>query len=49
MKLYIIVHPALSTGLKCAQACHALFAFTQTYPLKTLAWAKDNNIVVLEH
>lgn len=48
-KLYIIVLKSLSTGLKAAQACHALHAFTQTYPDITRAWEADNNIVVLEH
>lgn len=49
MKLYIVVLRSLSTGLKCAQACHALHAFTHAYPDKTAAWESDNNIVVLEH
>ena len=49
MKLYIIVQKALSTGLKCAQACHAMHAFTQAYPDITREWETSNNVVVLEH
>lgn len=49
MKLYIIVLRSLSTGLKCAQACHAMHAFTSTYPDQTREWEDSNNIVVLEH
>ena len=48
MKLYIIVLKSLSSGLKAAQACHAMFAFTQAYPVKTKEWAEHNNIVILE-
>lgn len=46
-KLYVIVLATLSAGLKAAQACHALHAFTQTHPEATRAWEPDNNIVVL--
>ncbi len=49
MKLYIVVLKSLSAGLKAAQACHAMFAFTQAYPVKTKEWSEHNNIVVLEH
>ena len=50
MKLYIIVLKTLSSGLKCAQACHALRAFTQAYPELDKEWYEtSNNIVVLEH
>ena len=49
MKLYIIVSRALSTGLKCAQACHAMHAFTLAYPDITREWEESNNVVVLEH
>jgi hypothetical protein len=49
VKLYIVVLKSLSTGLKCAQACHALHAFTRAYPDATEQWEADNNIVVLEH
>lgn len=49
MKLYLVVLKSLSTGMKAAQACHAMFAFTQTYPEATERWRHDNNIVVLEH
>lgn len=48
MKLYIIVKQSLSTGLKCAQACHAMHAFTQAYPDLTEAWEPSNNVVVLQ-
>lgn len=47
MKLYVIVDEALSTGLKCAQACHAVVAFQDAYPTITAEWKHDNNIVVL--
>jgi hypothetical protein len=47
MKLYVIVNESLATGLKMAQACHALVAFTQAYPEITSEWMHDNNIVVL--
>lgn len=49
MKLYIIVLKSLSVGLKCAQACHAMHAFTRQFPEATAAWEPENNVVVLEH
>lgn len=50
MKLYIVVSTALSVGLKCAQACHALRAFIEAYPDIDRQWfAESNNIVILEH
>ena len=48
-KMYIIVLKSLSSGLKAAQACHALHLFTLSFPDITRAWEVDNNIVVLEH
>jgi hypothetical protein len=49
VKLYIIVREALSTGLKIAQACHALRAFVGDYPHLDAYWhAEHNNIVVLQ-
>lgn len=48
-KLYIVVLRSLSTGLKCAQACHALRAFVGEYPEIDADWyATSNNIVVLQ-
>jgi hypothetical protein len=50
MKLYIVVAAALSVGLKAAQACHAMRAFTAAYPHLDAYWFHEhNNIVVLEH
>ena len=50
MKLYIIVSKALSVGLKCAQACHALRLFGESYPEIDQNWYDNsNNIVVLQH
>ena len=49
MKLYLIVMRSLSAGMKAAQACHAMHAFTQAHPAITAEWQRDNNIVVLEH
>lgn len=49
MKLYIVVSNSLSAGLKCAQACHAMHAFTLAHPDATREWEAHNNIVVLEH
>ena len=49
MKLFIIVLPSLSTGMKCAQSVHAMHAFTHEHPAITASWEPDNNIVVLEH
>ena len=49
MKLYIIVKKTLSAGLKAAQACHAMHAFTQAYPDITKEWEEHNNIVILQH
>lgn len=50
MKLYIVVARALSAGLKIAQACHALRAFTAEHPKLDHVWyTESNNIVVLEH
>ena len=49
-KLYIIVLKSLSSGLKAAQACHAITAFTFAHPEKARDWFENsNNIVVLEH
>lgn len=48
MKLYLVVQAALSNGMKCAQACHALHAFTRAFPEETARWEADSNIVVLE-
>lgn len=49
MKLYIVVLKSLSVGLKAAQACHAMHAFTLAYPEKCAAWhEQSSNIVVLE-
>lgn len=47
MKLYVIVDASLSTGMKCAQACHAVVAFQEAFPAITSEWKHDNNIVVL--
>lgn len=48
-KLYIVVLRALSTGLKIAQACHALRAFTDQHADIDADWyATSNNIVVLQ-
>jgi len=50
MKLYVIVHAALSLGLKCAQACHALRQFIEVAPGIDRDWfASSNNIVVLQN
>ena len=50
MRLYVIVQKALSTGLKIAQACHALRQFTEAYPEIDRTWFEhSNNIVILEH
>lgn len=50
MRLYVIVQKALSTGLKIAQACHALAAFGELYRKPYETWYREsNNIVVLEH
>lgn len=49
-KLYIVVLRSLSTGLKAAQACHAMRAFIAAYPEIDADWYQNsNNIVVLEH
>lgn len=50
MRLYIVVQKTLSSGLKMAQACHALRQFIEAYPEIDHAWYHEsNNIVVLEH
>jgi hypothetical protein len=49
MKLYIVLEKALASGLKIAQACHALRAFTGEYPHLDQYWFHEsNNIVVLQ-
>lgn len=49
MKLYVIVAAALATGLKMAQACHALRQFAEEYPELDQAWfEQSNNLVVLQ-
>ena len=48
MKLYLVVLRSMSAGLKAAQACHALHAFTSAYPEVVRIWEQENNIVVLD-
>jgi hypothetical protein len=49
-KLYVVVDSALKSGLKIAQACHAMRSFAAKYPELELDWYQNsNNIVVLEH
>lgn len=50
MKLYIVVHAALSVGMKIAQGCHALRAFVEAQPALDREWfTTANNIVVLQN
>lgn len=47
-KLYIIVRSDLSPGAQCAQACHAMRAFSGQHPERDATWYRDsNNLVVL--
>ncbi len=49
-KLYVMVDSGLSSGLKMAQACHALRLFGDEHSEIELEWYKgSSNIVVLEH
>ena len=49
-KIFIIVDQSLSTGLKMAQACHALRLFQEEHTDIDRHWYDtSNNIVVLEH
>jgi peptidyl-tRNA hydrolase len=50
MKLYVVVGKALSAGLKAAQACHAMHAFTSSPEHTDIVrtWEQSNNIVVLQ-
>ena len=48
-KLYIVLSSTLSSGLKIAQACHALRQFTGEYPHIDEFWFREsNNIVCLQ-
>lgn len=48
-RMYVVVHGALSAGLKAAQACHALTAFTFAHPQRTREWFdSSNHLVVLQ-
>ena len=49
-KLYIVLDSELASGLKMAQACHAMRAFIDEHSELDKAWfSESNNIVVLEH
>lgn len=49
MKLYIVLSAALTSGLKIAQAVHAMRQFTGEYPHIDAYWFREsNNIVCLE-
>jgi len=48
-RMYVVVLRKLSAGLKAAQACHAMTAFTFAYPRQTQDWFENsNNLVVLQ-
>jgi hypothetical protein len=48
-KIYIVVRADLPPGDRCAQACHALAAFTLEHTELARAWNRDsNNLVILE-
>lgn len=48
-RMYVVVRDALSSGLKAAQACHALTAFTFAHPQRTREWFESSNhLVVLQ-
>jgi len=48
-KLYIVVRGDLETGLRAAQACHALREFVAEHPAADQQWfATSNTIVLLE-
>jgi len=48
-RMYVVVLRALSSGLKAAQACHAMTAFTFAHPQRTRDWFdQSNNLVVLQ-
>lgn len=48
-KLYIVIAARLASGLKIAQACHALRSFTAEHPVIDQFWHQEsNNIVCLE-
>jgi hypothetical protein len=49
VKLFIIIKSSLTAGLYTAQAIHAFWSFTRAFPQKTLEWAPDNNVVILQH
>ena len=49
MKLYIILEKELNSGLKMAQACHAMAKFGEQYPIVYETWyTESNNIVILQ-
>ena len=49
-RLYVVVDANLPSGLKMAQACHALRAFVAEHPDVERQWfEKSNNLVILEH
>ena len=49
MRLYIVVSQALSSGLRAAQACHAIVAFGKEHPMISKDWYENsNNVVILQ-
>jgi len=48
-KLYVVISSKLKSGLKIAQACHALRQFSGEHPIIDKYWFQEsNNIVCLQ-
>lgn len=48
-RMYVVVLRSLSAGMKAAQACHAMTAFTFAHPDSTRRWFEDSNHLVVLH
>lgn len=46
-KLYVVVDEALSPGQQLAQAVHAAFQLSVTYPTAIARWHEDSNFLVV--